>query len=422
MVMKRLLGIVVMMWAGIASVFAEEKDTRTGVFHPSFHTLQTKINGNDQLPPVIMMDSDDVLTISFDELASDRRYMRYELLHCNALWQRDALLSPEYVDGFNEGYVNDYSFSRATLIQYVHYEIKIPDPEMKIKLSGNYLLRVYDEGNPDETLLQVRFSVCEPLMTATASVTSRTDIDYNQSHQQLTVGVDAKGVSVNNILTDVILTVEQNGRQDNIVSINHPTRIAGTVAWWEHVPALIFSAGNEYRRMEIISTNYPGMGVAAIDYVDPLYHITLNTDLPRSGEPYIFDSTQKGRFRVREYNSDSPDTEADYIMTHFSLEMPELINTDIFLDGDFTSRRFNPGSLMVYNRATGLYEAAVLLKQGAYNYEYLTVPRGSVTGSTAQVEGDFYPTANEYLVKVYLREPGARYDRMVGVTSVTAGV
>ena len=102
--------------------------------------------------------------------------------------------------------------------------------------------------------------------------------------------------------------------------------------------------------------------------------------------------------------------------------MPELINTDIFLDGDFTSRRFNPGSLMVYNRATGLYEAAVLLKQGAYNYEYLTVPRGSVTGSTAQVEGDFYPTANEYLVKVYLREPGARYDRMVGVTSVTAGV
>ncbi len=165
---------------------AEVRDTRPAIFSPTFKTLQTKVNGNDQLPPVITMGSDDVLTVGFDELASDRRYMRYELLHCNALWAVDGLLPSEYVDGFNEGYVEDYRFSEATLTQYVHYEIVIPDPALKIKLSGNYLLRVYDESDPDETLLQVRFSVVEPIMSATAEVTSRTDIDYNNSHQQLT--------------------------------------------------------------------------------------------------------------------------------------------------------------------------------------------------------------------------------------------
>jgi len=421
MVLTRIVSGVAMVIAMAMALPCNATEPGTAIFNPAFRTLQTKVNGSDRLPPVIMMGCDDELTIGFDELASDRRYMRYELLHCNAQWKPDELLSPEYVDGFNEGVIDEYSFSRATLVQYVHYELRLPNEDMRVKLSGNYLVRVYDEQSPDETLLQVAFSVCEPLMDVKAYVSSRTDVDYNDRHQQLTIAVDVKGTRVNNMLTDVIVTVEQNGRRDNAVALDHPVRIAGSVAWWEHVPALIFDAGNEYRRMETVSTNYPGMGVASIDYVDPLYHVTLNTDASRAGLPYSYDSTQKGRFRIREYNSDYPDTEADYLMTHFTLEMPELINTDIFLDGDFTSRRFAPESRMVYNRATGLYECAVLLKQGAYDYQYLTVPYGLLRGSTAQVEGDFYQTANEYMVKVYLREPGSRYDRMVGMTSVTAG-
>lgn len=408
---------------GIVHSGAEVRDTSPAIYSPTFKTLQTKVNGNDQLPPVITMGCDDVLTIGFDELASDRRYMRYELLHCNALWAVDGLLPSEYVDGFNEGYVEDYRFSEATLVQYVHYEIVIPDPALKIKLSGNYLLRVYDENDPDETLLQVRFSVVEPIMSATAAVTSRTDIDYNNSHQQLTVGVDAKGTAVNNMMNDLIVVVEQNGRQDNRVALTNPTRIAGSIAWWEHVPLLIFDGGNEYRRMETISTNYPGMRVAEISFADPFYHFTLQTDQPRAGLDYVYDSTQKGRFRIREYNSDDSDVEAEYALTHFSLEMPERNDVDIFIDGDLTLRRFSPESLMVFNRATGLYEATLLLKQGAYNYQYLAVPRGASTrGATSVVEGDCYQTTNEYIVKVYFREPGARYDRLVAVTSVTAGI
>lgn len=404
-----------------AVLHAQISDTHTQIFAPGFKSLQTKINGNDQLPPVIMMDSDDRLEINFDELADDRRYLRYELIHCNTNWTPDKLLPSEYVEGFNEGLIDEYSYSQATLLQYVHYRLVIPDPDLKIKLSGNYLLRVYDEADRDETLLQVRFSVAEPLMKASVSVTSRTDRDYNGRLQQLTVSVDAKGTDVNNMMNDLIVTVSQNGREDNQVSVRTPTRIAGTTAIWEHVPDLIFQAGNEYRRMEIISTTYPGMHVADIMFTDPLYQMILKTDIPRANLPYSFDSTQKGRFRIRQFNSDNSDTEAEYVMTHFSLDAPQLTDADIFLDGDFTLRQFSPESMMVYNRATGRYEAAVLLKQGAYNYQYLTVPHGSMKGSTLPIEGDFYQTANEYLIKVYFRQPGARYDRLVAVTQVTAG-
>ena len=63
----------------------------------------------------------------------------------------------------------------------------------------------------------------------------------------------------------------------------------------------------------------------------------------------------------------------------------------------------------------------MLLKQGSYNYQYLAVPAGTMTGVTGIVEGDFYPTVNEYLIKVYYREPGGRYDRLLGTTVLFSG-
>lgn len=400
---------------------AQASDTSTRIFHSDFHTLQLKVNGNDMLPPVIILGSDDKLTVSFDELSDDRRYLRYELLHCNALWQRDNLVAPEYLDGFNEATIDDYAFSQATTVHYVNYRLTIPNDDMQPLLSGNYLLRVFDENDPQITILQARFSISEQVMTVTASVSSRTDIDYNDSHQQLTIGIDTGTDNIDNPFTDLTVTVEQNGRQDNITTVTRPSRIAGTTAWFEHDRNLIFSAGNEYRRMEVVSVNYPGMNVEDLSYAYPYYHATLHTDEPRVDKQYSFDSTQHGRFRVREYDSDDPDTEADYIVTHFTLDAPELPAGDIFIDGDMVQRRFSPESRMVFNRATGLYEHSLLLKQGAYNYQYLMVPAGYMTGYTAPIEGDRYQTVNEYIVKVYCRRPGQRYDRLAGVTSVLSG-
>lgn len=396
-------------------------DTQTAIISPTFHTLQVHQELNPQAPPVITLNSDDRLVISFDELADERRYLRYELIHCNARWRPDGMLAPEYVDGFNEATIDDYDYSRATTVRYINYRLTFPSPDMRPLISGNYLLRVYDEQDPDATLLQVRFSVLEPMTTVTATVTSRTDIDYNDRHQQLTIGVDATEIPAGDMYSSMLINVMQNGRHDNMAYTARPTRIAGTTAWFEHDRNLIFPAGNEYRRMEIVSTTYPGMHVEDISYSDPYYHADLMTDRPRVTEPYSYDQTQAGRFVIREYNSDDPDTEADYIVTHFTLDSPELPQGDVFIDGDLTQRRFNPDSRMVYNRGTGRYEAALLLKQGAYNYEYLAVMPGSTTGLTAPIEGNKYQTVNEYTVYVYYREPGGRYDRLVGITSATSG-
>mgnify|MGYP001099224677 FL=1 len=260
--------------------------------------------------------------------------------------------------------------------------------------------------------------VSEQSAPVSASVTSRTDVDYNDAHQQLTVAVDTERAGISDPFNDITVMISQNGRADNEVALRQPLRMSGRTAIYEHQKPLVFEAGNEYRRFETSSVNYPGMRVDAISYFDPYYHFKLYTDTPRADESYSYDETQKGRFVVREYNSSESDLDADYAVVHFSLEMPEQPGTMIFLDGDFTSRRFNPESQMLYNPTTGRYEKAILLKQGHYNYQYLAVPPGANRGTTAIVEGDKYQTINEYLIKVYTRGPLDRTDRLIGVSRI----
>jgi hypothetical protein len=254
-----------------------------------------------------------------------------------------------------------------------------------------------------------------------ANVTSRTEIDYNNAHQQLSLEVDVAKLGVQDLYGDLTVVVCQNSRVDNEVVLTKPMRVSSQKVYYEHLMPLIFKAGNEYRRMETTSVTYPGMKVDRIEYHEPFYHQILEVDGLRSTSQYLYDQTQFGRFTIREYSSSQSDIEADYVLTHFALELPEQYNYGIFLDGDFTHRRFDPESKMVYNRATGLYEKTLLLKQGAYNYQYLAVPLGSMKGETAPIEGDYYETVNEYLIKVYYHRPGSRYDRLVGSAVIFSG-
>ncbi len=422
MVRKLLHTFMAAVCAITAMAQVETGDTRTGVFHPQIHSLQVQALGNDQRPPVISLDGTGRVVVKWDELAEDRRYMRYELKHCDSQWRVDNLVDSEFLDGFNEGTVEDFAYSYGTKTHYVNYRITLPDNNMRPLVSGNYLLRVYDESEPEATLLQARFYVVEPLTKISAEVSSRTDVDYNAAHQQLKVAVEAEKLPMHDYFSNLWLVISQNSRVDNERTVFHPLRVAPPNLYFESKPELIFPGGNEYRRFETISTTVPTMGIEDVSYAEPYYHFTLYTDRPRREDMYAYDETQHGRFRVREYNSSSGDTEAEYAVTHFSLDIPEMHNADVFIDGDMMLRRFNDESRMVYNRTTRMYEASPLLKQGAYNYQYLVVPRnGSMIGNTGPIEGNFYQTINEYMIRAYYRLPGDRYDRLVGIGMAFSG-
>lgn len=416
MLITRLIGWITLLCGALV---ANGADTRQGILHPDFKTLSIAVNGDYFASPVLMLgDSGGRLEISFDELSETRSYLRYSLTHCDADWQPEGLVDSEFLDGFNEGTVEDYSFSEATSVHYVHYGISLPNEQIRIIQPGNYLLKVYDEDEPDETLLQARFMVVDPQTAVRISESSRTDVDVNEKHQQVSLSVDTRNLSLDDPYGDMTVVVTQNGRLDNQVTLKVPQRIEGSTLIFEHLPKLIFDAGNEYRRFESVSTTYAGKGVSEISYGTNGYEFTLATDRPRKLSPYEYDQTQHGGFLVRKESATDSNVQADYVTVKFSLEMPEIMGMDVVIDGDFVSRRFDPESTMVYNHTTGRYEKQLLLKQGAYNYQYLTVPWGTTEGITANIEGDFYPTSNKYDVRVYHRPRGTRFDRLVGFQEV----
>lgn len=409
--MKGFITIIVALLAlGSTAVAA---DTSQGIFHPDFATLQVRVDGAPMAPPVIMQGSSDRIVISFDELAEDRRYLRAELIHCDAEWRENGLVDSEFLDGINQVDIDDYRYSEATLVHYVNYRLTIPDQHLRPTVSGNYLVKVYDTDNPDETLLQARFSIAENIMRLDGDVSVVTDIDTNDRHQQISLTVDAENENVDDLFSDLKLVITQNNRTDNEVMLTHPMRVSGRKAIFEHLKPLIFKAGNEYRRFETVSTQYPGMGVDHIEFAEPLYHFVLAADQPRAAGRYLYDQTQQGRYFIRESNSTDSDVGSDYVVVHFGLEMPKLRSGDIFIEGDLTGRKFDNSAKMNYNPDSGAYEAALLLKQGSYNYQYVIVP-----GDASGIEGDFAPTFNEYTAKVFYRPRGTRYDRLVGVTTL----
>lgn len=417
-----ILAIVVAISASITHAADRMDDTRTQPMNSNIRSLQVKVEGNDYAPPIIELGGSQTINVSFDEMGSDRRYLRFSVIHCTADWLPSQLIESEWTDGFNYSNIDSYNFSAGTFSQYVHYSFSVPNEDINLKISGNYLIVIYDEDEPEQILAQARFMVSEQTADLSATVSSRTDIDFNRTHQQLTIEVNTQGCNVQNPYTDLRVDVTQNERLDNSVTVTAPARVVMGKAIYEHNQALIFPAGNEFRRIETVATTYHTMRVARMEYHHPYYHATLEQDVPRNESPYLYDETQFGRFTIRTAELDDSDTGADYIITHFSLDTGAPITKGrIYIDGEFTGHIFSPQWQMKWDASAGIYRCHAILKQGAYNYQYLFLPDGSNTARTADIEGDKYQTVNEYCIRVYHRRTGERYDRLIGYTVIFSG-
>lgn len=410
MVKARKLTTLLIIAVGLLT--ARGDDTSEKIFNPRFRTLKTEVEDNFMAPPVIRMGTYDRLTIKFDEIGEDNSYLEYRLIHCNADWQPSRLVESEYVDGFNSQRIEDYAFSSATYVHYVNYMITIPNEDLQIIHSGNYLLQVYNPDYPDDVILQTRFQVTENSGRAAGEVTSRTDKGHNTIWQQVSFMLDTEGLGRVEPFQDLTVTVEQNNREATRQTVKAPLRTSGNKIYYEHLQDLIFPASNEYRRFESTSNSFPGLHVDSLRYMGSNYHVWLKPDQERAFRQYSYDQTQHGRFIVHEYNSTDSDVGADYITVHFRLEADETFDGEVYVDGEFTHNSFGESNRMKYSKEEGAYLAEIPLKQGAYNYQYvLKKSKGSPDASA--IEGNKYETQNEYLVSIYYHPPGSKADRLI---------
>ena len=391
---------------------------RTQIHNKQIKTLQVRVADEQISNPYIMLNGDRQIEINFDALGDGYTRYTYKVVHCNADWTPSQLNPIEYLNGFQGMPIEDFANAIGTTTQYANYRLFLPNDDIQFKVSGNYAVQVYREDAPEQILFTACFSVAEPMIRIEAAVSSNTDIDTNQSHQQVSFALNHKNFPITYPQSDLKIFVYQNNRRDNFATGLQPMSITEDRITYTNNRNLIFPAGNEYRRMEFLSNKYNGMHVEGISFHNPYYNVTLMTDSRRDQLTYQYDQDQNGRIFIGCSSCEDPDTEADYYIVHFALACEPLLDGSVYLHSDLFNNVLDERSKMGYNFDTGQYEKAVLMKQGSYNYQYLFVPNGSTTGQTAPLEGDFYQTQNEYSIYVYYRPMGARYDRLIGVTTV----
>lgn len=389
----------------------------TEYLNNNLHTLQLKVDGSAEAFPVLKLNSNESLEVSFDDLTHEYKRYTYKIEHCDMMGQvTDGLFESEYIRATaDEGIIDTYAPSENTTVQYTHYTFTLPNTQMRPLISGNYRITISSENDEGEIVpvLRTYFGVVDPQVSIYPTCSTDTEVDYNNTHQQLSLRVDVSRLTLRDAANELQVVVMQNRRWDNAI-INVPfTSQNGNQLLWEHSRGLIFDAGNEFRKMEILSTRYPGMHGDGVKWMDPYYHYTIMTDYVRKN--YLYDEDRNGLYLTRYEGGGNADIEADYVMAHFSLEIPQVPKAQMYVAGMWTGGRLSNRYLMHYDESKQMYLADFLLKCGYYNYQYLSEFNNMPNRGTTQVaEGDFYPTENEYDILVYYHPSGSRYWQLVG--------
>ena len=390
---------------------------RNRILNPDIASLQVVAGNNWLSMPVIDLGEGVPVNIAFDDLTHEYRRYAYKVEHCNADWSTSGdLFVSDYIDGFNaDNVIEHVEQSINTNMLYTHYRFQIPNERCKLKMSGNYRVTIYDANDDDKAVAECCFMVVEPRMGIKLSVDANTDKGINSRWQQVAMEVKyGGGLSVTDVQRQIYTVVMQNGRWDNAVVNAKPQFVMGDGLRWSHNPQLVFEAGNEYRKFEMLDVRQANMGVEKIDWDGEAYHAYLWPDEPRGS--YVFDEDANGAFYIRNSDNRENNSTSEYVHVHFTLRSPRL-EGDVFVNGVWTNDLLAAPYKMQYDEGAQCYRLSLLLKQGYYSYQYVwQQSNGQI--ATVPSEGSFYQTENRYQALVYYRKLGERADRLVGFAEI----
>jgi hypothetical protein len=406
-----------------ASIIVQEETINTSDFFLQSNIKSVKIHklGWELSEPLIELNSYDKLLLTFDNVSERPSSYSYSVVHCDSNWEPSSLFLNDYIDGFEINEIRDYSFSSGTIQSYMHCRLELPNEDLKLKISGNYLLRIFDTYNPENILIQRRFVVYEPLVGINANVRQPSAGEKRYTSQQLDLIINIGRIRVTDPNSEIKTIICQNhffqGCHENI----KPTHIRGNELDYSQPNALIFDGGNEYRVFDTKSIRYLGQGIQSIDYYGGEFHIQLKTDESRRRNRYTYYPDFNGKYVINLENSPQSSIEADYVWTYFTLKTPMELDEgkSVFLFGELTGWELSPYNRMVYNPESGSYEIRILLKQGAYNYLYLVGDSKTGEVDITHFEGSYYDTENSYFILVYYKPLGSRFDRVVGYQRIS---
>lgn len=410
---KKLVLSIIFSFAFLFS-FSQEKE-----IEPPYNikTVTFVQNGQNSIPIFTLGDS---FEFQFDDLFGNEANYFYTLSHCNYDWKPSQLSKAEYLSGFDDQRIQNYTNSFNTLQLYSHYKLAIPNQLTQLRVSGNYILKILDDDK--NVVFSKKFIVYENLVSVPLQIKRSRDVSVINYKQNLEFSIKSPNINFQSPLQNVKVMLLQNGRFDNAIKNIKPMFTIGNDLIYKYDKETQFWAGNEFMFFENKDVRAANNNIARVDSQNGgIYNSYLYTNEARGNKPYTYFPDFNGNFIVNNIGRENNEVEADYAWVFFTLSAPNYFGKkSIYVNGMFNNYATNQESKMEYNEKKGVYEKAIMIKQGFTNYQYvISDGNGNIDNENA-VDGNFAVTENNYLVLVYYKENNQRYDRVIGRGSATS--
>jgi hypothetical protein len=433
---------------------------RNEVYDEQIKTVTFEVNNLPTNFPAITLNSGQFIMLKFDDLLNEERILYYRLIHCDKNWNPSTISEIEAFNGFNDERLRNYSYSINTKVPYIHYWQQFPNKDIQFKISGNYLLVIY-EDNIEYPIISRRFVIKENRVGVEMKSVFPADVENIRYKQELNVSINFEGFKMRNPMDEISLMVMQNENWNTAITSkpsfftvnNLRFNKLNTFAWW---------GLTEYRDFDTRSLMRLGRGVKFIERAKNETDVILMTDQSRRNKVHLANFDFNGRFiienfeRLRqtttgdvldrfinntnadanlrqslrdsivgsiirqnnlidgEYIAEERNIRSDYTNVTFVLDdMINLQNEDIYVLGSMNNWLPSEEYRMKYDSKRDLYLTEVLLKQGYYNYMYGVINKKDEVDYPV-MEGSWNETENEYQALVYYRGLGDLYDRVIG--------
>ncbi len=384
---------------------------------PNIASAQLFTYGSQQGFPVLTLNSSQKLQLEFDDLDGGYKNYYFNFVLCDYNWVPCNLTPFDYIKGFTTNRITTYRSSNIALTNYTHYQVAFPDNNAAPTKSGNYLLKVFLDGDTSKLVFTKQFIVTEENAKLSAEVVQPFNSSLFYTHQQLKFSASLLGLNSFSAAQQVKAVVLQNNRWDNSLRDIGSSFIRGNILEFTRNDLAVFPAGKEWRWIDITSLRLLSDRVDYADFGAKTTDVFLKTDVDKSAQRYVYFPDLNGMYELRTYEQRNPFTQGDYATVHFRFASPKL-KDDVFLMASFTNYQQSDEWRMTYNEEKGWYETKAFLKQGYYNYTYAT--GNSATKFSNEFEGNYFETENSYTVILYYRDFSDRCDRIIGVTQVNS--
>jgi hypothetical protein len=388
------------------------------VYLPQIKTVQCYNAKKEQSIPVITLKSNEQLVFSFDDLDGGSKIYWYTVEHCSSDWKSSRISTVDYLDGISEDRINNYKYSFNTLQKYTNYQLTLPNDQIKPKISGNYLLKVYEDGNQQKPVISQRFYIVENIVDIGIEAVASLQVPLRFSNQKINFTIFHK-TPIQNPYSDLKAIVMQNGNPQTAIVNTKPTFIKPGSLVYNEITANDFPGGNQFRKFDIRNFRYKGENVQ--DIIRGLGNeVALFPDVNGNKPKYTNLVDENGNFFIRNADGRDNNTDSDYARIFFTLNAtPPTSNGDAYVVGRFNNYVLDESSKMTYDASKRRFYGNILLKQGLYDYKYVWLNKETGKTDQAIFEGSFFETANTYQVYAYYRKPGARWEELIGYSNIS---